>query len=250
MPDCERVEKVAGVCPVLYKPSNPEMVLILQENEWKRQTGKLANMWGLPYETVEPNGFDLLESHKEAIGRCTGDINNSGEEIRVLRGAVLIPEDLERSKLSIVRISPPEIAAWVHAYACPVTEDFLAERGRFYKEIGGLVWANASRLLATQRGRERIKPLRAGTYEILPDLFASLRDETRPVGIYPNPFNLPPWEIYDLLEAGLSQREALSRVGIDPKILEDSHFLIHSLAESQLHLNGASAPRFSPAFPL
>lgn len=236
-----RIEKVAGVCPVLYKPDDPTKVLIVRELADKELTGKLAGMWGIGYETVEDSDGENGESHRQAISRFFD------EEMRILSGRMLMPEHLSQTKLAIVRISPPHMAAWVHAYAFPVTEDFAATRGAFQDEVDGPVWIDCEAILDAERGRNRVI-FRAGTYEIVKSHLVRLANPGSGVVIEPNPINLPPWEFFRLRERGINREEALSQVGVDPRLLQESHSLIHSLLQSQNPLSVLRAPIFSLSF--
>lgn len=216
-----RIEFVAGVCPLIYKECEHTQVLITRELTAKEATGKLAGMWGLGYETVEEKD-GIVETHQEAIARYFQ------EELKVTKGEVYLPQDLDKAKICIVRISPPEMAAWVHVYPCPVSGDFEAEPGDFKDEVGQPLWIDLNKILAAERGSRRIL-FRAGTYEIIEEHVIRQEVTKRGVRIYHNPKNLPPWQIYRLMEQGFSQTEALSRLGVDPKPLLDSQVLIHSL---------------------
>lgn len=211
----ERIELLAGVCPVLYKPNQPYSVLMTQELTTKELTGKVAGMWGPPFETVE-----VGENHRQALERCFE------EEIRITRGKAFIPVDLEEAKLCIVRVSPPESAAWVHAYSVPVSADFEAVRGDFMDEVGHPEWVNCSRVLDAEKGNNRII-FRPATYEIIRAHLARL---SKPIGFIPRevetPINLPDWELFHLIDQGVSQIEALFQLGIDPQPLLNSRFLI------------------------
>lgn len=213
-----RAELVAGVCPLLYHPEDPYKVLVIRELTAKKLTGKLAGMWGLGYETVEQE-----EDHCAAIYRFFQ------EEIKIVDGRVFIPEDLEAAKLCVVRISLPEISAWLYAYACPVSEDLVISVGSFEHEVKNPLWIDANKILEVEKGAKRIL-FRAGTYEILKSHLAHLSDPDnfKPL-ICENPINLPNWEVYRLMKEGLSQSEALCQLGIDPRPLEQSLALIHSL---------------------
>lgn len=235
-------EKVAGVCPVLYKPGEPTKVLMVRELTDKELTGKLAGMWGIGYETVEAGFGDNGESHRQAISRFLA------EEIRVIRGSVKMPEKLSQVKLAIVRISPPEMAAWVHAYALPVSEDFVAERGIFQDEVDGPVWIDCKTILEAERGKNR-GLFRAGTYEIAGSHVAHLVNPSSPVVVEPNPINLPPWEFFRLRKQGFSQTEALSQLDVDSRPLQESHLLVRSLLEQGSPLGVFGVPEFSPSFP-
>ncbi len=213
-----RIELVTGVCPVLYYPEDHQKVLVVRELTAKRQTGKLAGMWGLGYETVEPG-----EDHRAAINRFFL------EEVKIVDGTVFIPDNLEESKLCVIRISPPEIAAWLHVYACPVSEDLIVSNGSFQQEVQFPLWMDVDRILRAESNSNRIL-FRAGTYEIVKSFLAKLNLGKNFVPQeYFDPINIPPVEIYNLMEQGLSQSEALCRLGIDPTQLEQSHYLIHSL---------------------
>lgn len=235
------LEKVAGVCPVIYKKENPFKILIVRELTDKLLTGKLAGMWGIGYETVEKGDGLNGESHRQAISRFFE------EEIRVLSGRVYIHEDLSQAKIAKVRISPPEMGAWVHAYPLPASEDFSAVRGNFQDEVDGPIWMDCETILAAEKGSNRIL-FRAGTYEIVKSHLDRLKNPSSPVVIEPNPINLPPWNFFRLREQGLSQTEALSQEGIDPTILSESHFLIHSLSKPQPPASISAVPVFSPSF--
>lgn len=234
-------EKIAGVCPVLYKPDDPTKILVVRELTDKEVTGKLFGMWGIGYETVEASDGVNGSSFRQALDRFFA------EEIQVVSGRVLMPETLSEVKLAQIRISPPHMAAWVHAYALPVSEDFVATRGTFQDEVDGPLWMDCETILEAEQGKNRVL-FRPGTYEIVKSHLTRLENPSSPVVVELNPVNLPPWEFFRLREQGFSQNEALSRLGIDPRPLEDSHHLVHSLLKPQLLLNVSGAPELSPSF--
>lgn len=231
-------EKITGVCPVLYKPEDPTHILIVRELTDKELTGKLAGMWGIGYETVEASFGEKGESHRQTIERFLK------EEIGVTNGQVMIPEALNDVKLAVVRISPPDMQAWVHAYAFPVSGDFTATRGAFQDEVDGPVWIDCKTILEIGNNGHR-QIFRAGTYEIVTSHIARLQNPSSPVIVEPNPLNLPPWEFFRLREQGFNQTEALSRLGIDPQPLADSHHLIRSLLRPKLPLSAFGVLEFS-----
>lgn len=219
----ERVELVTGIGILLYRQSNPDQVLATKENNAKELTGKLAGQW-VPsgYETHDLNSNGLPETYAEVIDRY------GKEEIRKLGGQIFIPERLEESKLLIARISPPEMAAWVHSFRIPVSDDFEVEPGDFENEIGDATWVSAQKLLDL-KGTDLQILLRAGSYEILEAHVMINQGLTTGFGIHENPVNLPNWQTYRLMEKGVTQDVALSQLGIDPQPLKDSSALIRSL---------------------
>lgn len=253
MSTSERIEVVKGVCALIYRVVDPKTVLISQELEAKELTGKLASQWGLGYETVKKEGR-VWETDRTAIKRCIG---SDGEEVKVVEGSMFIPDSLDDSKLCIVRISPPDIGAWVHAYPVPVSDDFAVTRGKLRKEMGEVAWASCEDILEMiedERKRARISIFRPGTFEILTQhLQRQAEEKIFEVGIFPEPINLPPWEVYSLMERTkgrrkLTQSEALSQLGIDPQPLEDSLALVHSLSARLQKITTSLSPQFSPAF--
>lgn len=220
----DRIELVTGIGVLLYRASNPDQILISREIKYKELTGKLVGEWATTgYETQEFKPDGVLESHREVIERY------SSEEIRVIRGRAYIPSNLEETKLCVARISPPEMAAWIHTYHLPVSDDFEAEVGDFKDEIGEVAWASCRKLLSLKETPLQIL-LRPASFEILQEhIWAQKEVSRRDVQDYPDPFNLPPWRVYRLLEAGFTQDEALSQLGIDPRPLRESSALIRSL---------------------
>lgn len=223
----DRVELVTGVGILLYRQNDPDQVLISREIQYKELTGKLAGQWGTTgFETQELKADGIPENHREVIERYFH------EEIRVVKGNVDIPYDLEEAKLCIARISPPEKAAWVHVYHTPVSDDFKSEIGECSDEISEVQWASCKKILAF-RGTRFEKIIRPPGYEILQEhvwfIDGMFRHEER---IYPNPLNLPPWEVYQLIEQGFSQDQALSLLGYAyaPRILRESSDLIRLLS--------------------
>lgn len=211
-----RVEFIAGVCPVLYKPSDTARILMIPELTAKEATGKLAGMWGPPFETVEEG-----ETHRQAIERCIFD-----EETKVRQGRIFIPDNLQDTRLCVVRISPPEVAAWVHAYSIPVSDDFEVERGNFNHEVGNPEWVDCQTVIEAEKGANRIV-FKPATYEIIK---AHIERLSNP-GQFQHkevltPVNLPDWRIYQLIEGGVSQFEALFLSGVDPTPLLNSEELI------------------------
>lgn len=222
----ERVELIAGVCPIIYRESEPTKVLVVPELTAKEVTGKFSRMWGLGYETVEEG-----ESHWETIRRFFI------EEVRAREGEIVLPLDLEPTKIAIIRISPPEMAAWVHAYPCPVPDSFEARRGNFVDEVGAPVWLDTQAILGEEQGPNRMI-FRAGTYELVRAFENRLAHPTdNTVAIIPTPINLPDWRVYRLIEQGFSQTEALSQLGIDPQPLLSSWERVRSLSQQEAPRN-------------
>ncbi len=219
----ERIESVTGIGVLLYRSTNPDQILIAREAQYKRLTGKLVGEWATTgYETQESKPSGVLETYREVIDRY------STEEIRKIRGQIYIPDNLEEARLCSARISEPEMAAWVHAYHFPVSDDFEAEIGDFKGEISEIVWSSCRKLLVL-RGTALEILLRPAAYEILQEHIWALEGRPRS-GDYFNPVNLPPWEFYDIMEQGApSQDAALCQLGIDPWPLANSAVLIRSL---------------------
>ncbi len=212
-----RVELISGVGAVIYRQNNPHQVLMTTEKNSKEESGKLQGQLGFPYETVEPG-----ESHAQAMDRLLQ------EEVAVTAGRIAIPHPLESAKLSIVRVSKPEVGAWLHAYQISATQDSQFRRGSFDHEVGEPVWVDVRRILATQ-GTQRVL-FKGGTSEIARAHLAHLENphQLRSL-IVEKPTELPNWEIYELMKKGFTQIEALSQLGIDPTPFLRSEVLIHSL---------------------
>lgn len=213
----DRIELVAGVCPLLYKADNPDSVLITRELRYKEQTGKLAGMLGFGYESVEEG-----ESYRDATLRYFQ------EELKPVAGKMYIPDDLEASTLCITRISPPEMQAWVHAFSIPVSSDFEAVRGSEVDEIDGPWWVDARKILQIERTKAG-SVFRCGTFEIALAHMVKLKNTDFNPKICDTPINLPDWRLYRLMEEGFSQNEAMCRVGLDPQLLANSQELVRLL---------------------
>ncbi len=212
-----RVELVAGVCPVVYRENDPYTVLVVQEKTAKELTGKYAGMWGLGYETVEDG-----ETHQDAIKRFFN------EEVKPRTGRLLLSDSTNTAEIAIVRISPPEKEAWVHAYECPVSDDFEVNQGEFVDEIGDSAWINIKAILSTEGTQNHIL-FKGGTYEIAKEHAKRIRGEQASANIYFYTSNIPDWRLYRLLEQGISQSEALSQLRIDQTPLINYPALIRSL---------------------
>jgi 8-oxo-dGTP pyrophosphatase MutT (NUDIX family) len=187
------------------------------EKNAKEKSGKLQGQLGFPYETVEPG-----ESHPQAIERLLE------EEVTVTAGQIAILNPLESAKLAIVRVSKPEVGAWLHAYQIPVTPETQFRRGTFDHEVGDPIWVDVRKVLTTE-GAQRVL-FKGGTTEIARAHLAHLKNphELRR-RIVENPTELPNWAVYELMKKGFTQIEALSQLGIDPTPFLRSEVLIHSL---------------------
>lgn len=180
-------------------------------------------MWGPGFETVDKKPNGQMETHPETIARFFE------EEVKVKQGRIFIPEDLESSRLAVVRISPAENQAWVHAYPVPVSEDFIPQRGSFEDEVGQPRWVDGRKVL-NAAGTSNEIVFRTGTYEILRNhLSKFMPDIISTSHFVDSPINLPNWDIYDLMKKGVNQIKALSLLGIDPSPLLRAEVLIRSL---------------------
>ncbi|OGE43232.1 hypothetical protein A3B45_00725 [Candidatus Daviesbacteria bacterium RIFCSPLOWO2_01_FULL_39_12] len=205
----EAAEIKAGVCPLIINSTNPNLYLGVQERTWKRETNKLAGMWSPAFETVEPG-----ESHLATLKRCIGA--GCGEEISIVGGEITIPDNLDNSLLCKVQLSS---GIWLYVYPLVASNDLEVVTGLYTHEVQTPAWISDSLVVASK--------YRPGNFTFRPgvlEISESLREQkanrwTYRPRIYENPVNSVPTEVFDLLEAGISQNEALYRLGLGPQQL-------------------------------
>lgn len=224
MSTSERIEVVAGVCPLIIHPINTNLYLGIQEKTWKRETNKLAGMWSPAFETVEPG-----ESHLEALKRCIGGKSGQplGEEIGLKRGVLTLAKDVDTALLCKVQLSP---GVWLYVYPVVASKDLVVGRGSKGNEVESPAWMSADLILESLFKPKQFS-FRPGVLEIVKS-FKDWRSNifTYQPRIFESPVNSVPYRVFDLLESGISQSEALSRLGLGPQrlLVPDSsgHFLL------------------------
>lgn len=187
----ESVERVTGVGALVVSPN--DQFLCITELRPKRLTGKLAGMKSLPMETVEGG-----ESHQEALIRLFQ------EEVKIG-----VDNSLDKPlKLCTGQLTP---GVWLHAYLFDVNSELVIQSGSELNEIGEVSWMSIEDVLKSEVGNLRFRP---GVREVL----LSFREYRKnPANFQPKAYHTMidrvPEEIFDLIDSGLSQREALSRLG-------------------------------------
>lgn len=214
-------QRVEGVCAFIPHPVLPaEKFLTLYETEFKRKTNKLPGMRAPIIETVEEG-----ETHSEALMRAIY------EELTHARYPNLLPgnqEELDRYKLCEVQLSPN---AWLVAYLVDFdNRAFLKDvyvrtlsqlpgsipsaRVAYYDprdsyslrmkrfEVCEPRWTSSEDVLASKRNPEAwLFAFRPSVVEIVESYLQRLRDPKNfKPGIYPDPINQVPQEIFDILE--------------------------------------------------
>lgn len=251
-------DRVEGVCAFIPHPTNPgEQFLVLRENEWKRLTNKVPGMLAPVIETVDPG-----ETHQQALTRAIY------EELSQKLYTGLFPdkqEELNRQKLCEVQLSDN---AWLIAYLLE------AKNGNFYYDLAkatqrfqGVVparvvdftegsplyltitrdevepvgWANFADVLESETEVDRYRfAYRPGVFEIVKSYCTKLKNPTYFLpGIYPNPINPVPSELFDILDGeGVEHAGKFSVDDNDPSSL--FHEIRVARAMRQLNLDPTS----------
>ncbi len=191
-------EQVAGVGAFIVVPSIPELgFLTIEEQSSKRLTNKLKGMRSLPMETIE-----IGENHQQALERLFR------EEVRI--PVISHPDNLTRLKLSTCELTEGVI---LHAYLielAPTLHPF-GEIGSHKDEVGNVDWTNTMDVLMA-KGSLRFRP---GVFEVVSSYIGyRARPETFTPFVYTRLRDQVPMGIFDLMEQGISQTEALSRFGL------------------------------------
>lgn len=206
----EITERIAGVGAFIVRRGSPRHFMAIIEARGKRVTNKLAGMVSAPFETVEPG-----ETHRQALERALHQQGNAGqEELVIVGGGILIPDSLDESKLCLVQLSPD---VWLHAYLLEATPDLAVRRGIGDDMAGQPEWVGIDEVLRTEDGSNRFR-FRPGMIEIVKSYLTYTRDRSGfERMVYHKPVNLVPSSVFDMIEAGASQTEALSRLHLDEK---------------------------------
>lgn len=188
------IEQVAGVGALtIYE----NCFLGVQEGRPKRKTAKLSGMWSLPMETVEDG-----ETHSDALIRLWQEEITPGAEA----GKIEL-----KNELCIVQLTP---GVWLHSYIFESTSCFPAALGSSRGEILGARWISISEVLNDPIGSLRFRP---GVYETVLSYsqYRSKKDDWSAL-IFPQTRVQVPSQVYDLIESGVSQNEALLHLGLVP----------------------------------
>lgn len=203
----------AGVGALIIDPETFRF-LCITELHVKRGTNKLAGQISIPMESVEPTDRDRRRAWKKLFT----------EEIKPVN---FDPREINQMFLGQFELVPN---IFVHCRAFIVPHDAQIVSGTKKAEVTDMQWHNSDEILRQPQGSIRF---RLGVREIIKtfyiDFQQKLADFKPVICSYGSLLNNIPVQIFELMEEGLSQSEALSQLGIDPKPLEDSLALIHSL---------------------
>lgn len=191
------IENKSGVGAFIVAPERPDSFLAITELTSKRSSNKLCGMYSPPFETVEDG-----ETHQDALRRVFT------EELRIIRGEVPIPKDLESAKLCVVQLSPN---VWLHTYLLQASEGTIFRLGDMKHEVGMSFSAKIKDVI--ESGNDPTSLIyRPASIEIAYSYLKYLRDPQnfQPL-IYQKTFHSVPAEIFDRLERQANQNEALSR---------------------------------------
>lgn len=192
------VEVDTGVCPFITIPEDQERgFLAIKEARWKRSSRKLAGMIAPPFETLNQD-----ESHKDGLIRSF-----QKEELTVLEGEVQIPDNLTSAKFCIVQLSPGVV---LHVYSLFASADIILGQGSEDDVLDPPFWVPFSEVLESEtRDPLRFRP---GVLEIVKSYLDFKKSKLLEPTIFLKTAFSVPGAVYDLLETGLSQTEALSRL--------------------------------------
>lgn len=194
-----------GVAAFIVKENNPDFFVGIIEGHTSKATNKIQGMISCPFETLERD-----ENHEHALRRIFEklDDDNGEEEFAVIKGYVIIPDNLDEAKLCMVQLVRN---VWLNVYLLYGSSDLVVAPGKCDDVIGDPVWVNIEDVLRSANGSNRFK-YRPGNIEIVKSYLAYLSsDADFDLPIYNAPINSVPLRLFDLLEAGSSPGEVLSQ---------------------------------------
>ena len=198
-----------GVGALIINPNDPEYFLAVQESNTNRSTRKLRGMLSAPFETIERG-----ESHREALSRMINDGENGGEEISVITGKIIIPGEIEPSKLCEVDFDD---RVKLVAYLLEGTTDLRITGGRYPDVIGDPQWVKIDDVLDTFHYPEWFR-FRPGMIEIVESYkrYSDSRGTFSP-GIFPQVRLQIPDYSYALIDSGVNLEEFLNQQAYLPQ---------------------------------
>lgn len=196
MSEIEERTTGVGALIVVADTHRPDF-LTIEETRTKRSSGKLKGMRSLPMETVEDG-----ETHQQALARLLQ------EEVRL--NTVCLAGELIRLKLGRYELTPGVV---LHAYVIEAPRDSGISVGSGV-DVQRPEWTSIEEVLATSRGSLRFRP---GVKEIITTYLDYLQDkESFQQVIYSSDelANTVPNDVYDLIDQGTNETEALSQLGL------------------------------------
>lgn len=203
----------AGVGALIIDPET-FLFLCITELHVNKGTNKLAGQISIPMESVEHTDRDRRRAWNKLFT----------QEIK--------PVNFDPRKTNQVFLGQFELVPqiFVHCRVFIIPHDAQILLGSEKAEVTGMQWYSFDEILRQPKGSLRF---RLGIREIVKTFYRDFQQnsaEFKPViYTYDKLRNSIPTQVFELIEGGLSQSEALSRLGIDPRPLEDSMALIRSL---------------------
>lgn len=196
-------ERVAGVGALVIRGDGWQDVLsrcflTVRELCDKRASNKLAGMLSIPMETVEP-GEDLTS----ALGRMF-------EEEVVIDG---LDRDALESRIKLCKCElRPGVA--LHTFLITPQRKIRIQIGSHPEEVNGASWTMISDVVSSYVRPYEFRP---GVYESIQSYIRFLNDPNRfetQFFAYDELRCTVPEGIFDLIDSGFTQKEALSRLGL------------------------------------
>ncbi|EKD90799.1 MAG: hypothetical protein ACD_30C00090G0020 [uncultured bacterium] len=193
----ESEERIAGVGALIVCPEWMDRgFLSIEELRAKRSTNKLAGMRSIPMETVEGE-----ETHNQALQRMFRE-----ETIPSMN----LGSSLDRTLLCSAQLSPGVV---LYSYLIEVPWIIKFSSGADTQDVIEPRWIPRTSVLYPDP--VNLFAFRPGVYETLVSYNRRLDN---PQNFIPETFvnlkNLVSTEVFDLMDQGLSQTEALSRLGL------------------------------------
>lgn len=203
----------AGVGALIIDPETFRL-LCITELDVNKGTNKLAGQISIPMESVEHVDRDRRRAWKKLFI----------EEIK--------PVNFDPRKTNQMFLGQFELVPqiFVHCRVFIMPHDAQIKLGTKKAEVTNMQWYSSDEILRQPRGSLRF---RSGVREIVETFYRDFQQNTarfKPViCTYDRLLNNIPTQVFELIECGLTQSEALSQLGIDPTPLEESLVLIRSL---------------------
>ncbi|MBU3957418.1 NUDIX hydrolase [Patescibacteria group bacterium] len=200
---------LTGVGALIISPeSSYESFATITEGHTKRSTNKLRGMQSLPMETAEWG-----ETYEQTLERLFE------EEIRFLPLSLLL-----KTKLCTCELAPGVL---VHLYLYEIPSHNSIFLGSHNQEVSNLEWVSFVDILNEPTGSLRFRP---GAYECVVSCLDYLKDPENfqpPVISFHQLRHQIPHVVFNLIEAGFSEREVLFQLGLAPQFLPNFQLLSH-----------------------
>jgi len=113
------------------------------------------------------------------------------------------------------------VSVVLHAYLFEVDCGSTIALGSYKHEVSAVGWTKIDDIISTPKGSLRFRP---GVFEVISSYLNYLADPQNfhfQVFSYNDLRNSVPVKVFDYIESGLSEREALSRFDVAPQLLPD-----------------------------